>query len=306
MSTVTKNLGQAMESPCSPGLRFRQAFMSETLVLPGAFCPLVAKMAETIGFRAVYLSGGALSASNGLPDIGLLTVTEFASAAQMIASATHLPLLCDADTGFGEALHVERTVRLLEQAGAAGLHLEDQQMPKRCGHLSGKALIDAETMASKIRAAVSARRDPHFVIVARTDARGVNGYDDAVARARLYLQAGADVIFPEALETPEEFARFAQDVQAPLMANMTEFGRSPLLDVPTLASMGYRIVLFPLTAFRVAMKAACDTLRALHRDGTQTPSLPSMMTRAELYDLLGYTAYENRDRSYFGHSLPQS
>lgn len=286
----------------SPGARFRQAFAQETLVLPGVFCALVARMAEQIGFRAVYLSGGALSAGNGVPDIGLLTITEFAQAAQMIAQATALPLLCDADTGFGEALNVERTVRLFEQAGAAGLHLEDQEMPKRCGHLSGKLIVSAEEMAAKIRAAVAARRDPNFVIVARTDARGVTGYDDAVRRAKLYLEAGADVIFPESLENAEEFARFAKDVPAPLLANMTEFGRSPLLDVPALAKMGYRIVLFPLTAFRSAMKAAQETLADLLQKGTQQASVSRMLTRAELYDFLGYNTYEARDRAYFGGS----
>ena len=286
--------------PTSPGARFREAFAHETLALPGVFCPLVARMAETIGFRAVYLSGGAISAGNGVPDIGLLTATDFAAAAQAVASATKLPLLCDADTGFGEALNVERTVRQFEQAGAAGLHLEDQQMPKRCGHLTGKSLVDAEAMAAKVRAAVSARRDPAFVIVARTDARSVYGYDDAVRRARLYVEAGADVIFPEALESKDEFAAFARDVPVPLMANMTEFGRGPLLDVPTLSSLGYRIALFPLTAFRSAMKAAYQTLADLHAKGTQQQSLPGMLTRAELYDLLGYSGYEQRDRSYFG------
>ena len=284
----------------SPGARFREAYSKEILALPGVFCPLVARMAEGIGFRAVYLSGGALSAGHGVPDIGLLTSNDFAAAAVAIASATSLPLLCDADTGFGEALNVERTVRQFEQAGAAGLHLEDQQMPKRCGHLSGKSLVDAHDMAAKIRAAVAAKRDPDFVIVARTDARGVTGYDDAVRRARIYLEAGADVIFPEALEDSEEFANFARDVPAPLMANMTEFGKGPLLDTASLAALGYRIALFPLTAFRTAMKAAYQTLAELHALGTQKPSLSRMMTRAELYDLLGYSGYETRDRSYFG------
>lgn len=289
-----------MPESSSPGSLLREAYTRDVLALPGVFCPLVARMAETIGFRAVYLSGGALSAGNGVPDIGLLSVTEFAAAAQMIASATKLPLLCDADTGFGEALNVERTVRLFEQAGAAGLHLEDQEMPKRCGHLTGKSLVTPEEMAAKVRAAVAARRDSSFVLVARTDARSVNGYDDAVKRARLYIEAGADVIFPEALENAEEFARFAKDVPVPLMANMTEFGRGPLLDVPTLAAMGYRIVLFPLTAFRTAMKAAFRTLTDLHAKGTQQASVKEMLTRAELYDLLGYSGYEARDRTYFG------
>jgi methylisocitrate lyase len=241
-----------------------------------------------------------LSAGSGVPDVGLLTLTEFVQEAQRISSATKLPLLCDADTGFGEALNVERTVRLFEQAGVAGIHLEDQQLPKRCGHLSGKSLVEPEVMAAKIRAAVAAKRDRDFVIIARTDAHGVNGFDDAVKRAKLYLDAGADAIFPEALETVDEFERFAKAVPAPLLANMTEFGKSPALDVKTLETLGYRMVLFPLTAFRVAMKAAQETLKSLHAAGSQVSTLSHMLTRAELYDLLEYQGYEERDRRYFG------
>src|SRR4029079_16735786 len=255
-----------------------------------------AKLAERIGFRAVYLSGGALSANSGVPDIGLLTLTEFVQAAQLTVQATSLPVISDADTGFGEALNVERTVKLFEAAGVAGLHLEDQQFPKRCGHLSGKALVEPAVMAAKVRAAVAARRDPDFVVIARTDARGVTGFDDAVRRAKLYLDAGADAIFPEALESADEVARFAREVPAPLLANMTEFGKGPLLTVAELGAMGYAMVLYPLTAFRVAMKAAEATLRQLAANGHQRDSLPHMMTRAELYDLLGYTDYEARDR----------
>lgn len=283
----------------SPGRRLREAWARGPLLLPGVFCPLVAKMAERIGFAACYLSGGALSAGNGVPDIGLLTLIEFTAAAQLITNATTLPLICDADTGFGEALNVERTVRLFEQAGAAGLHLEDQQMPKRCGHLSGKSLVEPEVMAAKLRAAVAARSDPDFVIIARTDARGVTGYDDAVRRAELYLRAGADAIFIEALESEAEFARFAKDVPAVLLANMTEFGKGPNLDAATLSQMGYRLILFPLTAFRVAMKAAEETLKSLKSAGHQRDFIPRMQSRAELYDLLNYKGFEERDRQYF-------
>ena len=290
-----------MANDASPGRRLRNAWTAGPVALPGVFNPFVAKMAEQIGFSAVYLSGGALSAGNGVPDIGLLTLSEFTQTAQLTAQATMLPLLCDADTGFGEALNVERTVRLFETAGAAGIHLEDQEMPKRCGHLSGKSVVAPEMMAAKIRAAVAAKKDRDFVIIARTDAKGVHGFDDAVSRAKRYLDAGADGIFPEAMESREEFERFAKAVpNAILLANMTEFGKSPLLDVTTLGQMGYRLVLFPLTAFRVAMKAAEDTLRDLFSRGTQTASVPKMQTRAELYDLLGYTGYEARDRAYFG------
>jgi methylisocitrate lyase len=257
-------------------------------------------MAERIGFRAMYLSGGALSAAAGIPDVGLLTLSEFVEEAARITRATELPLLCDADTGFGEALNVERTVRLFEQVGVAGIHLEDQQLPKRCGHLTGKALVSAAEMAAKIRAAAAARRDPAFVIIARTDARSVEGFDAAVIRARLYLEAGADAIFPEALENAEEFAAFAKQVRAPLLANNTEFGRSPNLDVATFARLGYCMVLFPLTAFRSALKAARDTLAQVHSVGHQRDWLTEMLTRSELYDLLGYAGYEARDRTYFG------
>jgi methylisocitrate lyase len=234
-----------------------------------------------------------------VPDIGLLTLNDFVDEARRIALATSLPLISDADTGFGEALNVERTVRLFEAAGVAGIHLEDQQMPKRCGHLSGKSLVEPEAMAAKLRAAAAARQDPDFVIIARTDARGVHGFDDAVRRARLYLDAGADAIFPEALENADEFARFAREVRAPLLANMTEFGKSPLLDFSTLAGLGYRMVLYPLTAFRSALRAAEETLTDLLRKGHQRDRVPQMLTRAELYELLGYSGYEARDRAYF-------
>jgi methylisocitrate lyase len=276
------------------------SWAAETLVIPGVFNPLIARMAQKMGFRAMYLSGAALSASYGVPDIGILTQSEFADFARSLTRAASLPLLCDADTGFGEALNVERTVHLFEEAGAAGLHLEDQQFPKRCGHLSGKSLVAPEEMAAKIRAAAAARRDPDFVVVARTDARGVTGFDDAVRRALLYLEAGADAIFPEALETAEEFAKFAQEVPVPLVANMTEFGKSPSLDVQTLASLGYRMVLYPVTVLRSALKAAEHTLADILKKGHQRDRLSHMLTRAELYELLDYAGYEERDRAYFG------
>ena len=285
--------------PTSPGRRLRQAWAERPIAIPGVFNPLIARIAERLGYSAVYLSGGALSASLGVPDVGLVTLSEFVEHARSITQATSLPLLCDADTGFGEALNVERTVRLFEGACVAGIHLEDQQLPKRCGHLSGKSLVEPEVMVAKLRAAVAARRDSGFVIIARTDARGVTNFDDAVRRARLYLDAGADAIFPEALETAEEFAAFARAVPAPLLANMTEFGRSPILDLRTLENMGYRMVLYPLTAYRVALRAAKQALARLRDQGHQRDLLPEMLTRAELYDLLGYQDYEERDKAYF-------
>jgi methylisocitrate lyase len=284
----------------SAGRRLRQAWAEQPIAVPGVFSPLVAKLAERLGFRAVYLSGAALSASLGLPDIGLTTLSEFVEEARRIVQATSLPLICDADTGFGEALNVERSVRLFEAAGVAGIHLEDQTLPKRCGHLSGKELVPAETMAAKLRAAVAARQDKDFVIIARTDARGVSGFEDAVRRAKLYLQAGADMIFPEALESADEFQRFAKEVPAPLLANMTEFGKSPNLDFAELARMGYRIVIYPVTALRSALFAARQTLEEVRTKGHQRDRIPQMLTRAELYDLLGYQSYEERDRKYFG------
>ncbi len=285
----------------SPGDRLRAAWSERPIMIPGAFNALTAKLVERLGFRAVYLSGGALSAGwAGVPDVGLLTLTEFVEQAAVLARSTTLPLLCDADTGFGEAINVERTVRLFEEAGAAGLHLEDQVLPKRCGHLSGKALIEPGAMVAKVRAAVLARRDPGFVVIARTDARSVEGFNGAVDRARAYLGAGADMIFPEALESPDEFARFARAVPAPLLANMTEFGRGPLLTLDELAGLGYRAVLYPLTAFRVAMKAAEEALIQLRDHGSQREILGRMQTRAELYELLGYADWEARDQNYFG------
>jgi methylisocitrate lyase len=289
-----------MSDISSPGRRLRNTYAAGVVQVPGVFNALVARIAEQLGFSALYLSGGALSAGHGVPDVGLLGLREFTDAIGSITQASRLPLIADADTGFGDVLNVERTVRLYEQAGAAGLHLEDQVMPKRCGHLSGKSLIEAEAMAAKIRAAVAARRDPDFVIIARTDARGVTDFDDAVRRALLYREAGADVIFPEALESADEFRRFAQEVPGPLLANMTEFGRGPLLDVETLGQFGYRLVLYPLTAFRAALLAAQETLRQLRSHGHQRDLLPNLLTRADLYDRLGYSNYEARDQAYFG------
>jgi methylisocitrate lyase len=283
----------------SPGARLRAAWQAQPIAIPGVFDGLVARLAERLGYQAIYLSGAALSAAAGVPDVGLLSLNDFVDQARSLTLATSRPLLCDADTGFGEALNVERTVRLFEAAGAAGIHLEDQELPKRCGHLSGKHLVAPEVMAAKLRAAVAARRDPNFVIVARTDARGVTGFEDAVARARLYLQAGADAIFPEALESEEEFGHFARSLPAPLVANMTEFGRSPNLDFARLAALGYRMVLYPVTALRVALRAAEEALREIRDRGHQRELLPRMLTRAELYDLLGYSGYEERDRGYF-------
>jgi methylisocitrate lyase len=291
----------AVKDP-SPGARLRAACSERCIAMPGVGDALLARMAERIGFEAIYLSGAALSAACAVPDIGLLCLGELAERARTITAASSLPLLVDVDTGFGGPLHVERTVRQLERAGAAAIQIEDQQLPKRCGHLSGKALVGAEEMEQKIRAAASARLDPDFAIVGRTDARGVEGFEAAVERSCRYLAAGADVIFPEALESREEFADFHRAVEAPLLANMTEFGRSPLLSVSELDQIGYRIALFPVTTLRAAMKASARALEEIHRTGSQRAILESLQSRAELYDLLGYEGYEKRDRAYFGES----
>jgi len=292
-------MSENQKSPCA---LFRAALSSHRpLIIPGVFNALVARMAERAGFGAVYQSGAALSAGlAAVPDVGLITQSEFSQQGGYIAQAVDIPVISDADTGFGEALSVERTMRLFESAGLAGLHLEDQQLPKRCGHLSGKTLVSEAEMIGKLKAAVSARRDQDFVIIARTDARAVEGLEQALSRAQAYVEAGADMIFPEALTTPEEFARFAEEVDVPLLANMTEFGKSPLVTARELGEWGYAAVLFPVTLFRIAMKATESALAQLAAEGTQKGLLGDMQTRAELYDLLGYDGYEDRDREYFG------
>ncbi|HUY87351.1 MAG TPA: methylisocitrate lyase [Pirellulales bacterium] len=284
----------------TPGRALREAVADSTLAIPGAFNALAARMIEDAGFEAAYLSGAAFSAGElALPDIGLFTLTELVEQTRRITRSVDIPLVVDADTGFGEAVNVERTIIELEAAGAAAIQLEDQQLPKRCGHLSGKSLVEPEAMAAKLRAAVAAKSDVDLIIIARTDARGVESFDDAVDRAKRYLDAGADWIFPEALADREEFERFSLAVDAPLLANMTEFGKSPLLPLDELAQMGYAGVLFPVTLLRAAMKGVEAALVTIMADGTQRELLDCMQTRQELYDLLGYSDYEARDRSFF-------
>ena len=271
-----------------------------TVVLPGAFNALTAMQIERAGFDAVYVSGAGLAAARGLPDIGLLSMAEMVADAGAIARAVAIPALADSDTGYGPPLSVMRTVEAFEQAGLAGIHLEDQESPKKCGHLPDKRLVSVAEMAQKVGAAVEARRDRDFLIVARTDARAVEGLEGAVKRARAYVDAGADAIFPEALESAEEFKMFAQvlkkeGVTVPLVANMTEFGKTPYLTVKEFEALGYRVVLFPVTALRVAAKAIEAMLEELKSRGTQQRSLDRMQTRQELYDLLRYAEYEKRD-----------
>jgi len=284
----------------SPGAALRQAIDGHTIQAPGVFNALVARLAESLQFEALYLSGAAFSAGSlALPDVGLFTLTELAAETRRLAHATPLPLIVDADTGFGEAIHVERTIAELEAAGAGAIQLEDQRLPKRCGHLSGKTLVEPAEMCAKLRAAAAAKSDPNLVIIARTDARGVTGFDEAVKRAKMFLDAGADWIFPEALADKEEFERFADIIDAPLVANMTEFGRSPLLTLDELAELGFAVVIYPVTLLRVAMKAAEAALGVIATEGTQEGLLDLMQTRQELYDLLDYDDYEHRDRDYF-------
>jgi methylisocitrate lyase len=259
------------------------------VLLPGVPNAAIARQTERTGFDAVYISGaGMANATAGVPDIGLLTLTEVADLAGYIAKAVKIPAIVDADTGFGGAENVARTICELERAGLAGCHIEDQEFPKRCGHLAGKSIVDIEEMVGKIKAAIHARRDLDFMIIARTDARAVEGFDRAVERAGKYMAAGADAIFPEALQSLEEFRDFAKEIDAPLLANMTEFGKSPLLSFHDLMELGYRVVIFPMSAFRVAMKASERFLRALRESGTQKDWIDEMQTRQELYKLLDY------------------
>ena len=276
-------------SSADPGARLRKLIEGGCVAMPGAFNAATARLVERAGFGAVYVSGAGLAnATAGVPDIGLLGLEEVARLAGYIAAAVKIPAIVDADTGFGAAQNVARTVQETEKAGLAGLHIEDQVFPKRCGHVAGKSLVETKEMVEKIRSAVRARRDESFLIIARTDARASEGIDGAIDRAHEYLAAGADAIFPEALETTGEFKMFAKEVRAPLLANMTEFGRGPMLSVKQLAALGYRMVIFPQTAFRVAMHAEEAVLRDLHRRGTPRAWLDRMQTREALYDLLDY------------------
>src|SRR5437870_1061550 len=273
----------------SKGAQLRQLIAQGSVMLPGVPNAAVARLVERAGFDAVYVSGaGMANATAGVPDIGLLSMTEVVRLAGYIANSVAIPAIVDADTGFGGAENVARTICELEKAGLAGCHIEDQEFPKRCGHLAGKEVVDVDEMVGKIKAAVRARRDQDFLIIARTDARAVEDFDRTVKRARSYVEAGADGIFPEALQTNEEFKAFAREIKAPLLANMTEFGKSPLLSFQELSDFGYRMVIFTMSAFRVSMKASEEFLRDLKERGTQSDWIKKMQTRKELYELLDY------------------
>ena len=275
----------------------------ELLRFPGAFNPLSARLIERKGFEGVYISGAVLSADLGLPDIGLTTLTEVAGRGQQIARMTELPAIIDADTGFGEPMNVARTVQTLEDAGLAGMHIEDQVNPKRCGHLDGKAVVDDDTAVKRIRAAVDARRDANFLVMARTDIRAVEGMDAALDRARALVDAGADAIFPEAMRTIEEFAAMRAAVDVPILANMTEFGKSELFPAQQLADVGVNIVIWPVSLLRMAMGAAGRALDTLDAEGHLTGRLDEMQHRADLYDLIDYEGYNHFDTSVFNFTI---
>ena len=285
----------------SAAATLRRLIRSGCVAMPGVFNAATARLVERAGFDAVYISGAGLAnATAGVPDIGLLTLTEVAQLAGYIARAVNIPAIADADTGFGGHLSAARTVVEFEQAGLAGLHFEDQVFPKRCGHLAGKEIVPIDEMTGKLKAAVRARHNKDFLIIARTDARSVDGFDKAVDRANAYLEAGADAIFPEALETAWEFREFAKRVDAPLLANMTEFGQTPLFSTQELASAGVAMALYPLSAFRAMNKAAENVFTAIRRDGHQRNVVDTMQTRDELYDRIGYHAFESKLDELYG------
>ena len=287
------------------GARFRALLERPGIVqMPGTHNGLAALQAKAAGFEALYLSGGAMSASMGLPDLGVITVDEVCFFIRQVARASGLPVLADGDTGYGEALNVMHMVRAFEEAGAAAVHIEDQLLPKKCGHLNDKKLADPRDMAAKVAAARKARRD--LVVIARTDAAASEGIDGAVARARLYLEAGADAIFPEALINAEMFRAFAKAMPGvKLLANMTEFGRTPFFTASEFEAMGYRMVIWPVSAFRVANKAQAALYAAIRRDGGTQKMVDRMQTRTELYETIGYHEYEALDASIVATIVPQ-
>jgi methylisocitrate lyase len=287
--------------PALPGEQLAKLWRGPGILkIPGAHNALAALMAKRAGFRALYLSGAALSASLGLADLGILSLEEVCLFARTISRASGLPLIVDGDTGFGGVLNVMRTVREVEDAGAAAIQIEDQSLPKKCGHLNAKWLVTPGEMAAKIAAAVRARR--HLRIIARTDAAGVEGLASAIDRARLYRQAGADAIFPEALTTAEMFRTFAREIDAPLLANMTEFGRTPYFTAKEFEDFGFDMVIWPVSSLRIAAKAIGDLYECIMREGGTEPLLDRMQTRAQLYQTIGYDDYEALDQS-IAHSV---
>ncbi|WP_026548669.1 methylisocitrate lyase [Arthrobacter sp. Br18] len=292
-------------SPEQKRIALRAGLASGTLQqFPGAFNPLSARLIEDKGFDGVYISGAVLANDLGLPDIGLTTLTEVAQRAGQIARMTDLPAIVDADTGFGEPMNVARSVQELENAGLAGCHIEDQFNPKRCGHLDGKNVVDLETAVKRIRAAADARRDPNFLIMARTDIRGTDSLEAAQERAQALVEAGADAIFPEAMRDLAEFRAMRDAVSVPILANMTEFGKSDLFPVEQLQDAGVNMVIYPVTLLRSAMGAAERTLDSIKVNGTQQHAVPDMQTRARLYELVDYESYNRFDSSVFNFQVP--
>ncbi|MCK9795777.1 methylisocitrate lyase [Isoptericola sp. 4D.3] len=291
-------------TPAAKRAAFRERLRSgELLQLPGAFNPLAARLIQDKGFDGVYVSGAVVAADLGLPDVGLTTLTEVAGRAGQIARMTDLPTLVDADTGFGEAMNVARTVQTLEDAGVAGLHVEDQVNPKRCGHLDGKQVVDEPTALQRVRAAVAARRDENLLVMARTDVRAVAGLPVAVDRAKALVDAGADAIFPEAMRDLAEFEAVASAVDVPVLANMTEFGKSELFTTAQLADAGVALVIYPVSLLRLAMGAAERGLDALRAEGSLTGQVEQMQTRARLYELVDYAGYSAFDTGVFDFTL---
>jgi methylisocitrate lyase len=282
--------------------RLRQLLAGEDILMaPGAHDALTARIAEMCGFEAVYMTGaGTVNTQLGMPDHSIITLTEMMQSAARLAKATNLPIVSDADTGYGGVLNVMRTVREFETAGVSGIHLEDQMMPKRCGHLQGKEIVAVDEMTAKIRAACHARTDPDFMIIARVDARAPLGFDEAVKRGRAYLAAGADMLFPEALESEAEFRSYAKEISAPLLANMTEFGKTPYLSAEQFREMGYRMVIYPASAMRVAIKAIYELFSEIRRTGTQRQMIDKMFTRKQLYELLDYNGMLDLEAKFTG------
>lgn len=283
---------------------FKSALQSGKLQrFVGAWSPYIALMVEKLQFEGVYISGAGVSNDLGFPDIGLTTLSEVTERGRYIARCTQLPTMIDVDTGFGETMNVARSIRELEDAGISSCHMEDQVNPKRCGHLDNKDLVSVEAMVQKLRAAAKSRRNPEFVICARTDARGVEGLDKAIERAKAYVDAGADMIFPEALADEKEFEKFRKAVSVPLLANMTEFGKSRLFTTTELSNLGYNMVIYPMTTFRIAMGAIENGLKELHEKGTQEGLLDKMQTRKRLYEILEYDQYNNFDQNLFNFKV---
>jgi methylisocitrate lyase len=294
-----------MSNLSSPGARFRAALgLEKPLQIVGVINAFAAKLAEHAGFRAIYLSGGGVAASSlGLPDLGITNLEDVLIDTRRITDATNLPLLVDADTGFGSAFNIARTVRSLIKAGAAGVHIEDQVQAKRCGHRPGKEVVSPDEMVDRIKAAVDARSDPQFVIMARTDALAIEGLQGTLDRVIAYVEAGADMIFAEAVNQLEDYQAFAAAAGVPVLANLTEFGKTPLFTLKELGSAEVSLVLYPLSAFRAMSAAAVKVYQTIRQEGTQAPAINDMQTRNELYEILDYYAYEQKLDQLFSREM---